>query len=78
MISMNRPFEQCFAYSTERSAKGYTQAYVPIVENAKHALYGRGANFNSIVAVDTLEFNLVLDRAARCLACKPVGVPNQS
>ncbi|EJL6356641.1 oxygen-dependent coproporphyrinogen oxidase [Vibrio cholerae] len=56
------PFEQCFAY-IQAVGKGYTQAYVPIVEKRKNTpfteherqfqLYRRGRY---------VEFNLVLDR----------------
>ncbi|GIB80661.1 coproporphyrinogen III oxidase, aerobic [Vibrio cholerae] len=56
------PFEQCFAY-IQAVGKGYTQAYVPIVEKRKNTPFTeRERQFQLYRRGRYVEFNLVLDR----------------
>ncbi|EJX7572211.1 oxygen-dependent coproporphyrinogen oxidase [Vibrio cholerae] len=56
------PFEQCFAYM-QAVGKGYTQAYVPIVEKRKNTPFTeRERQFQLYRRGRYVEFNLVLDR----------------
>ncbi|EGR10745.1 coproporphyrinogen-III oxidase, aerobic [Vibrio cholerae HE48] len=55
-------FEQCFAY-IQAVGKGYTQAYVPIVEKRKNTPFTeRERQFQLYRRGRYVEFNLVLDR----------------
>lgn len=58
--------------------KGYTNAYLPIVERRKAMAYGeRERNFQLYRRGRYVEFNWY-GIAARCLACKPAGAPSRS
>ncbi len=43
------PFEQCLGYM-QAVGEGYTEAYVPIVENAKHSLYRARALISTLAS----------------------------
>ncbi len=77
MISMNGHSSNV-SLICRRSAKVIPKLMCRLSKNAKtRPLQSASANFNSIVAVDTLNLTWCWI-AARCLAFKPVGVPNQS
>lgn len=75
---LNTPdFDHCFAFM-QAVGKGYTDAYLPIVERRKAMAYGeRERNFSSTVAV-VMSSSIWSGIAALCLACKLAGAPSRS
>ncbi len=62
MISNTPDFDHCFAFM-QAVGKGYTDAYLPIVERRKAMAYGeRERNFQLYRRGRYVEFNLVSDR----------------
>ncbi len=76
---LNTPdFDHCFAFM-QAVGKGYTDAYLPIVERRKAMAYGeRERNFQLYRRGRYVEFNLVCGIAALCLACKLAAAPSRS
>ncbi len=77
---LNTPdFDHCFAFM-QAVGKGYTDAYLPIVERRKAMALrrARGAQFSSSTVAVVMSSSIWSGIAVLCLACKLAGAPSRS